>query len=209
MLFVRSSVKSCYGVVKNKAISQNFLMQKTKVMYRMWQPTWNIHGVKGMARCFDCMHVHWKNCLYSLHGQHVGKDGVPTMVIETSCHYKQFFVIMNLACGSIKWLEYFGFQSIVWIFSGKNNCINRLWLWDWQKTTLRVVFYGGWDSSWTLLFYENNFSFGDESKFEKCQELVRKNIKKGLSVLSKIQIHANTSAVTFCFLCCQTVYLIR
>ena len=36
------------------------------------------HGVPGMIACLDCMHVPQENCPHSLHGQHVGKEGVPT-----------------------------------------------------------------------------------------------------------------------------------
>ncbi|KAL7463487.1 hypothetical protein ACHAXS_005482, partial [Conticribra weissflogii] len=44
-----------------------------------------------MAGCLDCMHIQWENCPNSLRGQHVGKEGVPTLVIEASCNYNLFF----------------------------------------------------------------------------------------------------------------------
>ena len=56
----------------------------------------NKHRVPGMIGCLDCMHVPWENCLNSLCGQHVGKEGVPTLVVEASCDYNLFFGIMML-----------------------------------------------------------------------------------------------------------------
>ncbi len=54
------------------------------------------HGVPGMIGCLDCMHVPWENCPNSLHVQQVGKEGVPTLVVEASCDYNLFFGIMIL-----------------------------------------------------------------------------------------------------------------
>ena len=44
-----------------------------------------------MIGCLDCMHVPWENCPNYLRGQHVGKEGVPTLVVEVSCNYILFF----------------------------------------------------------------------------------------------------------------------
>ncbi len=54
------------------------------------------HGVPGMIACLDCMHVPQENCLNSLCGQHVGKEGLPTLVVEASCDYNLFFGIIIL-----------------------------------------------------------------------------------------------------------------
>ena len=51
----------------------------------------NQHGVPGMIGCLDCMHVPWEHCPNYLRGQHVGKEGVPTLVVEASCDYNLFF----------------------------------------------------------------------------------------------------------------------
>ncbi len=84
--------KLAHGVVQNKQISCKFLRHMTKSDARNVTILHKIQPrVKGMAGCLDCMHIHLENCLYSLHRQHVGKDGNPTFVIEVSCNYNLFF----------------------------------------------------------------------------------------------------------------------
>ncbi len=48
------------------------------------------YGIKRLVGCIDPMHVHWKNYLYSLLAQHVGKDGFTTLVVEARCDYNLF-----------------------------------------------------------------------------------------------------------------------
>ncbi len=80
---VREAVSRLFhGVVQNKEISQNFLRETTKSdVHNLTKRHKNKHCVKGMAGCLDCMHIQWENCPDSLCGQHVGKDGIPTLVI--------------------------------------------------------------------------------------------------------------------------------
>jgi len=102
------------GVVENKEVSHNFLRYMTKSDAKnvtMLHETQ--HGVKGMAGCLDCMDIQWENCLYSLHGQHVGKDGILTLVLEASCDYNLFF-----------WHHEFG-------HAGAWNDLN---IWDWSQS---------------------------------------------------------------------------
>lgn len=84
-------------MVKNEQLSHNFLRHMTKSNAKnVTKLHEHQHGVKGMAGCLDHIHVQLENCLYSLHGQYVGKDGVPMLVIEARCSYNLFFGIMNL-----------------------------------------------------------------------------------------------------------------
>ncbi len=39
---------------------------------------------------FRLRHVPWENCPYSSRGQHVGKEGVPTLVVNASFDYYLF-----------------------------------------------------------------------------------------------------------------------
>lgn len=39
-------------------------------------------GFPGMLGSIDCMQWVWKNCPTAWHGQYVGKEGVPTIVLE-------------------------------------------------------------------------------------------------------------------------------
>jgi len=45
------------------------------------------HGIQGMLRCLDCMHVVWKNCPVTLQGAFTGKEGMPTIVLEAMSDY--------------------------------------------------------------------------------------------------------------------------
>jgi len=41
------------------------------------------HGVRGMLGSLDCSHFVWGNCPVAHHGQFQGKEGKPTIVVET------------------------------------------------------------------------------------------------------------------------------
>lgn len=46
-----------------------------------------VHGIRGMLGSLDCSHVVWGNCPVAYHGQYVGKEGKPTIVVEAMCDY--------------------------------------------------------------------------------------------------------------------------
>ncbi len=177
------------GVTQNKELSQKFLRQMTKSDARnVAKLHKNQHGVNGMAGCLDCMHIHWENCPNSLRGQHVGKEGVPTLVIEASCDYNLFF-----------WHHDFGHAG----------ALNNLNIWDRSKlheSFLDGTFAGmdfGFEidgKQFTKLYFLvdgiypelNRFvktisvptSFA-ESKYAVWQEAVRKNIERGFGVFKR------------------------
>lgn len=96
-----------------------------------------------MARCLDCMHVQWEICPYPLYGQHLGKNGVPSLVIEASCDCNLFF-----------WHHEFGHA----------RALNDLNIWD--RSHLHLSFLDG-------TFPKMDFNFEiDRKQFTKLFFLV-------------------------------------
>ena len=64
------------------------------------------------------MHIPWKNCPLALHGQYVGKDKKPRVVLEAACDYNLWI-----------WHMQFG-------FAGSLNDLN---IWANSKLTCNVL----------------------------------------------------------------------
>ena len=89
--------KFARGVFQIDEITEKYLRKLMKSdAKKVFELHNNQHGMSGMIGCLDWMHVPWENCPNYLHGQHVGKEGVPTLVVEASCYYNYFFGIMIL-----------------------------------------------------------------------------------------------------------------
>ncbi len=81
----------CLWNLQNKEVMEKYMRPMTKSnAMRVSNLHYNMHGIKGMVGCLDCMQVPCEKCPNSLRGQHVGKEDVPTLVVETSCDYNLF-----------------------------------------------------------------------------------------------------------------------
>jgi len=88
-----------------------------------------VHGVVGMLRSLDCMHVPWKNCPVAYQGQYTnGKQGHPTIILEAVADYNLWF-----------WHVAFGFP-------GSYNDINV-----WDNSPLHKAFV---DGTFSLIDFE-------------------------------------------------------
>ena len=67
------------------------------------------HAVHGMLGSLDCSHFVWGNCAVAHHGQFQGKEGRPTIVVETLCDYNLY-----------AWHAVFGY----------GGTLNNLTIWD-------------------------------------------------------------------------------
>ena len=150
------------------------------------------HGIRGMVGSLDCMHIPWKNCPLALHGQYVGKDKKPTVVLEAACDYNLWI-----------WHMQFG-------FAGSLNDLNI-----WANSVLKSSFTTGKfcendfiyeiaGQSFALLFYLVDGIYPElarfvktifepigraEKRFSVWQEAKRKDIERCFGVLqAKFQI---------------------
>ena len=144
------------------------------------------HGIRGMVGSLDCMHIPWKNCPLALHGQYVGKDKKPTVVLEAACDYNLWI-----------WHMQFG-------FAGSLNDLNI-----WANSVLKSSFTTGKfcendfiyeiaGQSFALLFYLVDGIYPElarfvktifepigraEKRFSVWQEAKRKDIERCFGVL--------------------------
>ena len=71
------------GMFNNKNIREKYLRQMTKSDARKVEKMHSTqHGVNGMLGSIDVMQVCWENCPYEQRGQHIGKNGKPTLGLE-------------------------------------------------------------------------------------------------------------------------------
>ena len=86
-------------------------------------------GLDGCVGCLDCMHVHWRTCPVAWQGQHDGKEGNCSILLEASADCKSWF-----------WHSFFG----------PPGTVNGIDIWD--KSPLLGSFLG-------RSFDANNFDF--------------------------------------------------
>jgi hypothetical protein len=137
-------VKKFIKLVSNSELHGTYLAPMTLAdTKRIERYHHNVHGIQGMLGSLDCSHVIWGNCPVAHHGQYVGKEGKPTLVVEAMADH-------SLYC----WHAVFG-------YAGTLNDINI-----WDSSLLLQSFCDG-------SFEANDFPFtigGEE--FEKLWLLV-------------------------------------
>ena len=186
---VRQAVSKLAEILNNEEVMAKYLRKLTKCdAMKVSELHNNQHGIPGMIGCLDCMHVPWENCPNYLHGQHVGKEGVPTLVVEASCDYNLYF-----------WHHDFG-------HAGALNDLNI-----WERSELHKSFLDG-----TIAKMDFDFEIGGEkitklfflvdgiypqlsrfvktisiplthveTIFAKWQELACKKVERGFGVITK------------------------
>ena len=118
--------KLAWGFLKNQDITAKFLRSLTKSNVKKVSKIHNNrHEVPGMIGCLDCMHVPWENCPSLLRGQHIGKEGMPTLVVEVSCYYNLFFWHYDFGhAGALNDLNIWERSARHKFFFGWNYCKN-------------------------------------------------------------------------------------
>jgi hypothetical protein len=75
----------CSAVIK--AYKDEYLRRPNEEDIKRLQEVGRDRGFPGMLGSLDCMHWTWKSCPTAWHGQYVGKEKKPTMVLEAVASY--------------------------------------------------------------------------------------------------------------------------
>jgi hypothetical protein len=127
VLTVRLCVKRLVAVIaKSPNLRQEFFRSMNRADAKKCSDLHlDQHGVEGMVGNLDCMHVFWKNCPVAWQGSHVGKDGMPSLVLEAFCDASLFL-----------WHACFGWAG------SKNN----IKIWD-RSPLLKSFLDGSWSTN--------------------------------------------------------------
>ncbi len=195
-------------------------MTKSNAM-RVSNLHYKMNGIKGMVGCLDCMQVPCEKCPNSLRGQHVGKEDVPTLVVETSCDYNLFLAPWFWACRHLKWFECVGEEQTAQVFCGCNNGKNCFLTSKLVEKNWQIILLGWWNISTTQPLYKNHLHSHDIFQIkifkmsriwpEKCQAWIWSHYQKFKFLQSPVHLHYKDDIhyiVKLCF-CLHNVMVMR
>jgi Plant transposon protein len=90
--------KLCKCISESEVLCSNFMRVMNRAdAHRATDLHLQQHGVDGMLKLLDCVHVGWKNCPVAWQGAFQGKEKAPTIVLEAVADYNLW--IMHAAFG--------------------------------------------------------------------------------------------------------------
>ncbi|KAG1439637.1 hypothetical protein G6F56_012229 [Rhizopus delemar] len=141
-------------------------------------------GFPGMLGSLDCMHWEWKNCPAAWHGQFIGKEKTPTIILEAVASYDLWI-----------WHAFFGLPGSLNdinvldrshlfkdLADGKGPKVN----YSVNGNTYNMGYYltdGIYPTFATFVKSFNDPKTAKEKLFSKAQEAVRKDVERAFGVL--------------------------
>ena len=144
---------------------------------------------RGFPGCFgswDCKHYLWKNCPKEVSGQHKGKEGSPTLVMEAICDAHLYIWYFNFGePGSLNDINMLDRSSIVGsiLTQNFNTKVNE---YDINGTTRNYMYFlaDGIYPAWSVFAKTISLPLTEtENLYAKRHEHVRKDIERCFGVL--------------------------